>query len=68
MNDAYAVKVLQVMRDRFEIVTPFLLPLDQDNIRRETRALSCAIRALTGKRQTRRDYHLLKTPKYVDRA
>ena len=62
MNDAYAVKVLTELRDWYS------LPRWFERSRPHRAALSCAIRALTGKRPTRRDYHLLKTPKFVARA
>ena len=65
MNDAYAVKVLTAMREfsRLRITVCHLSVDEGTQCRREIAALSCAIRALTGKRPTRR-----KTPKFVDRA
>jgi hypothetical protein len=65
MNDAYAVKVLTAMRYRNLTSDANLVgfPEVKKQCRQRAAALSCAIRALTGKRPSRR-----KTPKFVARA
>jgi hypothetical protein len=68
MNDAYAVKVLTERRQALQTYVKMCVLRSRylDEVkwhRMQAAALSCAIRALTGKRPTRR-----KTPKFVARA
>ena len=56
MNDAWAVKVLQKMKERLATIDPNLdaFPGLQKDIGQQIRALSCAIRSLTQPKRRKR--------------